>query len=197
MRRAVAITAVLSCLLAGAGLALAQSRDRPRSDGNDTRSLVDISSVRGTHDRRDDRLEHAIRTHAPISPRNFRNAVDEDGPPGSVCVNIWTRRTPREQAPDYEACVSGNRRRTSLRASVSRVRADGGVRRLGSAAAQLTSARRLVVRFDPDLIGRPAAYRWLVHSATFERGCKRHLGCEDFAPGRGRTVRTELGTPRS
>jgi hypothetical protein len=193
---AIAATALLAAAGA-AGLAAAQSSDLPHEDGDDSRSLVDIASVRGTHDRAADALVHVVRTHDPISPRNFRNAVDPDGPPGSVCVSMWTKRTPWEESPDYDVCVSANRTRTGLRASVARHRAGGGVRRVGSATAELTSPRRLVVSFDPDLIRRPGAYRWSVQSTTFERGCSKHLGCEDFAPARGRSVRTKLGARAS
>jgi hypothetical protein len=137
-----------------------------------------------------------VRTHARISPRNFRNAIDADGPPGTVCVNIWTTRTPRKQPPNYDVCVTADRSRTKLRAAVSRNKSGGGFRRVGSARAELTSPRRLVLRFDPDRIGRPASYRWSTQVTTFERGCKKHLGCQDFAPKSGRSVRTRLASAR-
>ena len=186
----------LSAVVVTAGFALAQSKDLPHPDKNDSRSRVDISSVRGTHNLGDDRLVHVIRTYRAIGPRNFRNAIDGDGPPGSVCVNIWTTRTAWEQEPNFDVCVSGNRKFRGLRASVSRHKAGGAVRRVGPAQAELTSSRRLVIDFDPDLIKRPRAYRWTAQVTTFEKGCKRHLGCQDFAPASGRSVRTELGTPR-
>jgi hypothetical protein len=188
------MTIALAAALAGSGLALAQTGADAVSDGDDSRSRVDIASARATHDRSNDRLAHVIRFHDPVGPRNFRNAVAEHGPPGSVCVNVWTRRTPWEASPNFDVCVTGDRSRRKLLASVSRLGPRGGVRRVGNASAQLTSRRRLVVRFDPDLIGRPAAYRWSVHVTTFESGCTRR-GCQDFAPRRGRTVRTELGVP--
>jgi len=186
----------LIVLLAGAGLAAAQDGTNAVSDGDDSRSEVDVASARAAHDRSNDRLAHIIRFHAPISARKFRNAVADHGPPGSVCINIWTRRTPWEASPNFDVCVSADRGADKLVASVSRLGPRGGVRRRGAASAQLTSRRRLVVRFDPDLIRRPAAYRWSVHVTTFERGCTSR-GCQDFAPRRGRSVRTELGAPAS
>jgi hypothetical protein len=181
--------------LAAAGLAIAQDGTNAVTDGDDSASQVDIASVRATHDRTGDRLAHIIRFHAGIAASDFRNEVDEHGPPGSVCINIWTRRTPWEASPNFDVCVSADRER-NLVASVSRLGARGGVRRRGSASAELTSKRRLVVRFDPDRIRRPSAYRWSVEVATFERGCTSR-GCKDFAPKRGRSVRTELGAPAS
>ena len=179
------------CALAVGGIAVAQSSD-PIKDGNDSKSRVDIKSIRATYDRSNDRLVHIVRFHGRISPRNFRNAVQEHGPPGTVCVNIWTTRTPWEASPNYDVCVTGNRARTGLVASVSRLGARGSVRRVGGAAARLDGPTRLFIRFDPDLIRRPAAYRWSAQVTTFERGCTRR-GCQDVAPRRGRSVRMRLG----
>ena len=184
----------LSVAAAASGIAIAQDRVDAVSDGDDSRSRADIAAARATHDRSGDRLAHVVRFQDPVSPRVFRNQVAEHGPPGSVCINIWTRRTPWEASPNYEVCVSSNRDRDKLLASVSRLGPRGGVRRAGNAAAQTTSRRRLVIRFDPDLIRRPSAYRWSVQAMTFERGCTRR-GCQDTAPRRGRTVRTVLGAP--
>jgi hypothetical protein len=184
----------LTIALAAAGVAFAQDGTNAVSDGDDSRSSADISSVRAVHDRSNDRLAHIIRFHTGISPSDLKNAIDEHGPPGSVCISIWTRRTPWEASPNFDVCVTADRDANDLVASVSKLGARGGVRKRGSASAELTSRRRLVVRFDPDLIRRPAAYRWSVEVTTFARGCTSR-GCKDFAPRRGRSVRTELGAP--
>ena len=181
----------LAVLATASGLALAQGDEDGVSDGDDSRSRVDIAAARAAHDRANDRLAHIVRFHEGIGPRAFRNALDEHGPPGSLCVNIWTQRTPWEASPNFDVCVTANRAGDDLVASVSRLGSRGSVRRRGPASAELTSRRRLVIRFDPDLIRRPAAYRWSVQVTTFARGCTAR-GCQDFAPRRGRTVRTEL-----
>ena len=182
----------LVAALAVSGVAIAQD-DGTVSDGDDSASNADISSAHAAHDTSNDRLAHVIRFHDRISPATFGNDVSDHGPPGTVCVNIWTRRKPWEASPNFDVCVTTNRGEDALVASVSKLGPNGGVRRRGEASAQLTSRRRLVVRFDPDQIGRPAAYRWSVQATTFERGCTRR-GCQDFAPRRGRSVRMELGT---
>jgi hypothetical protein len=187
-----ALSLTLACVLVACGLAAAQSGGTGVKDGDDSKSRVDIAGARAAFDRSNDRLAHIVTLHGPISPRNFRNAVDEHGPPGSICVNIWTSRTPWEASPNYDVCVSANRRRNHLLASVSRLGPRGSVRRVDRASAELLSKRRLRVRFDPDLIRRPAAYRWSVHVVTFERGCTRR-GCQDVAPRRGRSVRMQIG----
>ena len=189
-----ALLLTLAAVTAGTGLAAAQGEVDSVSDGNDSRSRADIAAARATHDRSNDRLAHIVRFHEGISPRTFRNAVAEHGPPGSVCINIWTTRTPWEASPNFDVCVTSDRDREKLLASVSRLGPRGSVRRVGRAAAELTSRRRLVVRFDPDLIRRPAAYRWSVQVTTFESGCTRRGG-QDVAPRRGRSVRTSLGAP--
>lgn len=187
--RAIWLTA--ACVLAWSALAAAQTGGGAIGDGDDSKSLVDISSVRAVFDRSNDKLAHIVRFHAPISPRNFRNAVAEHGPPGTICINVWTSRTPGEASPNFDVCVSGNRARTKLVASVSSLGRRGSVRRVAPASARLTSKRKLVVRFDPEAIRRPAAYRWSVEVTTFERGCTRR-GCRDVAPRRGRSVRTRI-----
>ena len=185
------ILATVTVVLALCGVALAQDGKNAVSDGDDSTSHVDIASVRAVYDRTNDRMAHIVRFHAGISPANFRNNVNEHGPPGSLCVNIWTRRTPWEASPNFDVCVSGDLAGHKLVASVSRLGSRGGVRRRGPASAQLTSKRRLVVRFDPDLIRRPSAYRWSVEVTTFEQGCTRR-GCQDVAPRRGRSVRSAV-----
>jgi hypothetical protein len=186
----------LLALLALSGLAVAQDDDGAVTDGDDSRSRADIASAHAAHDTANDRLAHVIRFHERISPGTFANDVAEHGPPGTVCVNIWTRRKPWQASPNYEVCVTADRGEDGLVASVSKLGPNGGVKRRGEASAQLTSRRRLVVRFDPDQIRRPAAYRWSVQATTFERGCTRR-GCQDFAPGRGQSARIELGTSAS
>lgn len=188
------VLAALTVVLAAAGVAFAQDGTKAVSDGDDSKSAADISSVRAVHDRSNDRLAHIIRFHAGISASDLRNAIDEHGPPGSVCINIWTRRTPWEASPNFEVCVTADREGRDLQASVSKLGPRGGARRRGAASAELTTRRRLAVRFDPDLIRRPNAYRWSVEVTTFARGCTSR-GCKDFAPRRGRSVRTELGAP--
>jgi hypothetical protein len=185
---------VLTVALAATGVAFAQDGTQAVSDGDDSASAADISSVRAAYDRSNDRLAHIIRFHAGISPSALQNAIDEHGPPGSVCVNIWTRRTPWEASPNFDVCATPNRGATDLQASVSKLSARGSVRKRGPASAELTRKRRLVIRFDPDLIGRPHAYHWSVEATTFARGCTTR-GCKDFAPRRGRSVRTVIGEP--
>ena len=65
----------VAAALAACGLAVAQNGDGSVTDGNDSKSRVDIATARAAFDRSNDRLAHIVRFHAAISPRNFRNAV--------------------------------------------------------------------------------------------------------------------------
>lgn len=183
-----ALTALLALAAAGAALA-ATIRDRDDA----APGAVDLSAVRAAHNRVTDELVYLIDLHDPLDPRVL---LSDDGPPGSVCVNVWTRRRPGEGAPDYDVCA-GPDRAGRLHASVARHGASGGVRRVGAADVEQTGERRLELRIDPDDIRRPRSYRWTVESVTFGAGCPAATGCEDYVPDRPRTARTTLGKPRS
>ena len=176
----------LAALLAGSGLARRPGRRRTPSPTATTPSRAPTSPPRA---RRTTAATTGSRTSSASTGRSrrgtFRNAVAEHGPPGSVCVNIWTTRTPGEASPNFDVCVTRqpqarppDRERQPARPARRR-HAEWATRRRSS-----TSRRRLVVRFDPDLIRRPAAYRWSVQATTFERGCT-----QPRLPGRGAASR--------
>jgi hypothetical protein len=171
--------------------ALADSRSV--RDPNDTRGKVDVSSVLGAHNRIEDRLVHVVHTYEGFGPADLLN---RSGPPGSICVNVWTTRTPGDAMPNYEVCATSNRQGTAFRGDIDRFGRGGSVRRIGAARVEHPAADRLLIRFDPDRIRRPGSYRWNVQAATFGSGCRTPTGCEDLAPNTPRTIRTRLGTPR-
>lgn len=182
MRRAALILAVLAL---PASAYAAGVDDRDDSDG-----AVDIKLATGSHNRAKDELVHVITTYDTFSPRRLLNS---DGPPGSVCVNIWTTRTPGDAAPNYEACATAARTGRSWRGSLARNPDRGTPIRRGSVKVEQSSTRKLVIRIDPDRIRRPASYRWTMQATTFGDGCPRLTGCEDFAPDRPDTLETKLG----
>lgn len=188
-RRLLALIAVAA--VAVPALALAQSRI---GDRDDSAGAVDLSSARAAHNRVSDELVWVVDLHDPFEPDMLLNA---DGPPGSVCVNAWTRRRPAEAAPDYDVCVTSDARGDALRASVARHATSGRVRRVGAAEVEQVSETRLVLRVDPDMVRRPRSLRWTVQAVAFSRGCPTVTGCEDFVPDRPDTARTRLRAPRS
>ena len=186
--RAKALGAVL--LLAAPAVALAATRF---DDRDDSAGAVDLSSVRASHNRVSDELVYVIDLHGEVTPRML---LRRDGPPGSVCVNLWTTRRPGEAAPNYDVCITAERRGRLFRASVSRHGATGEVRRAGRAKVEQTAPTRLVLRIDPDRMGRPDEVRWTVQAVAFSTGCPSVTGCEDFVPDRPKSARTELQAPR-
>ncbi|MEX2194500.1 MAG: hypothetical protein WD844_04365 [Thermoleophilaceae bacterium] len=187
-RRLLALLAVVA--VAVPALAFAQSRILDRDD---SAGVVDLASARAAHNRVTDELVWVIDLHDAFRADLLLN---RDGPPGSVCVNMWTRRTPGEGAPDYDVCVTSEERGRELRATVAQHRFAGDVRRRGTADVEEASDTRLELRVDPDLIRRPRSLHWTVQAAVFSPGCPTFTGCEDFIPDRPRTSRTRLRTPR-
>jgi hypothetical protein len=164
------------------------------TDRNDTRGKVDISAVRGAHNRVRDQLVHSIRAYDAFAPLDLRNT---NGPPGAICVNIWTTRTPGETLPNYEVCVTSDRKAQRFEGTINRFGRGASVRRVGTARLERPSSKQLRIRFDPDRIRRPESYRWSVQATTHGGACRSPTGCEDLAPNTPRTVRTDLGEPRS
>ena len=162
-------------------------------DRDDSAGAIDIARATGAHNRSTDELVHAFVAYDRFSPRSARNS---EGPPGSVCVNIWTTRTPGEDVPNYEACATSDRTGREWRGSLIRNRERGEPIRRGSVKVEQPSTRRLVIRIDPDRLRRPASYRWTAQAVTFGEGCPAVTGCEDFAPDRPDFERTRLRSPR-
>lgn len=180
-------------LLALAGAA-ATARGVGVEDRDDSAARVDIAEARGSHNRVTDELVHVVRAHEAFRPRDLRS---REGPPGSICLNLWTTRVPAEAPPNYEVCVTADRRGRAFQASVARHGRSGAVRRAGPAKVEQPSSRRVEVRFDPARIRRPASYRWTAQATTFGEGCSAAAGCEDFAPDRPKTLETKIRKPRT
>jgi hypothetical protein len=180
---------LICALLALPAAALAKSPTV--QDRDDSKAAVDIATARGSHNRTADLLVHSIGAYDDFAPRDLLN---RDGPPGSVCLNIWTTREPGEDPPNYDVCVTSDKRGRVYRASIARLTRNA--RRVGAARVDQPDPKRLEIRFDPDRIQRPRSYRWVAQAATFGEGCDGPTGCEDFAPDRPDTALTRLGTPR-
>jgi hypothetical protein len=189
-RRIGAAVAVAAAAALVAGAALAASVP----DRDDVATALDIAKASGSHNRATDELVHTIDLYAPVTPASMLN---KDKPPSSVCVEIWTRSTPGESAPDYEMCATPTANGKSLKASIARKRELGPQLRLGTVKVERPSGTRIVMRLDPDLIRRPASYRWRAEVTSFGKDCTANAGCPDYAPDRPATAETRLGKPRA
>ena len=119
----------------------------------------------------------------------------DSGPPGSVCLKIWTAPdvdTSAERA-DRLVCVTA-RNDAQLRASVFEQRKAGLPRRLESASLRVSpSGRSLVLRVSQSSLGRPELIRFAVESTR--PSCAR-VSCIDALPDEGAVRRLRLrGSP--
>jgi hypothetical protein len=183
MRRALTTACLTLAALAGAQLATA-ANDVVVSDGNDTSGKLDL--VRVSMGRGPDGRLRAIITMA--SAWDGADLVSSSGPPGSVCLRLWTSHQPKDGAPDFLACVSA-RRDGQLTGGVFLARGGDFPRRAGDATVARPSSRSVVIRFAQSTIGRPSVLRFAAEST--KAGCTR-TSCVDTAPNAPSTRRLVL-----
>ena len=131
---------------------------------------------------RDRRLRAALTLVAPWRARDLRAG---DGPPGSLCLRLWTRTKPGGAPPDFLVCVTARNRGDRLRGSVLEERAEALPRRVADAAVARRSERTVIVRFSQSALGRPATIRFTAEAT--KPGCPR-VTCVDTAPDAPRTA---------
>jgi hypothetical protein len=124
----------------------------------------------------DGRLRAALTLTAPLTAKDLLAA---DGPPGSVCVRLWTTGKPGEADADRLVCITADREGRHLRASVVDEGPDGLPRRVGAASLARSSERTIVVRFSQSAAGRPD--RVSFEGEATKPGCTR-TSCVDTAP---------------
>jgi hypothetical protein len=120
--------------------------------------------------------------------------VAEEGPPGSVCLRLWTVSDPPDTPPDHLVCVTADADGENLRGSVLRERANQLPERVARADVSRPSGRSMILRFSQTAIGRPAAID--VIAETSRAGCPR-VTCIDTAPDAPQTARIRLRKPAS
>ena len=129
----------------------------------------------------DGRLRAVITLAGKASPSAMLAGT---GPPGSVCVKVWTveEADPTATRADRLVCVTA-RSKDELRASVMSQTAPGLPVRVGSAAVRVNkSERSLVLRIAQSSLGRPKLIRFAVESTR--PGCMR-VSCIDQVPDKG------------
>jgi hypothetical protein len=137
------------------------------------------------HRSSDGRLRAILTFVGTVSPRTLLASA---GPPGSVCLRVWTdpAADPRSMRPDRLVCVTA-RSPDELRAGVFQQRGPGLPRRIASSPARTNkSGRSFVVRITQSSLGSPASIRFAAESTRPD--CDRP-DCIDTAPEAGR-VRT-------
>jgi hypothetical protein len=149
-------------------------------DADDSPVLLDVASVSLVQPRAT-RIEARVTMNEDWSPGDM---LASSGPPGSICVNLWTTRRPGAQPPNFLVCGTPQTARR-LRVSVLRENGDGLPLKADSAGATI-SGRTLIMRFSPASIGSPDTLRFSAE-ATQIAGCPRSRGCFDRAPNGART----------
>jgi hypothetical protein len=157
-------------------------------DSNDSPVVLDISSVT---------LESApnrrLVTHIAMYDRwSARDLLPSGGgPPGSVCLDLWTRADSTARAPDYIACATPSADGRRLLGSLMRDGGHGLPRRVAHANVILPDRRSVELRFPWAPISGshpPRAVRFAAEAAQAV-GCPRPRGCVDRAPNGARSAR--------
>jgi hypothetical protein len=120
-----------------------------------------------------------------------RDLLATSGPPGSLCVRLWTVTKPGGAPPDYLACVTSRADGETLRGTVFRTRPGEGLERVGPATVGRTSDRTVTLRFTRSAVGRPKAIE--VAGEATKPGCAR-VSCVDTAPDAPKTATFRLQT---
>ena len=188
-RIAVAATG-LSAVLAATALAQSSSTkpvitrdaaDDATADGLDvTRAQLGRSS--------DGRLRGVITLAEEVTPLDL---LASSGPPGSVCLRLWTDPDvrPSQAPPTYLVCVTGAASGAAYRASVQQLVPGGEPRRVGTATVTRPSKRSITLRFSQTLVGSPKLVRFQADAT--KPGCSR-VSCTDTAPDAPRSVTLRL-----
>ena len=155
----------------------------PRGDVGGALDLTRVSLQRTF----DGRLRAALSFAGKVSPKTLLAGT---GPPGSVCLRIWTAAgaDPASMRPDRLACITA-RTDDELRGGVYEVTGAALPERVGDASVKQTvSGHSLVLRFTQSSIGRPQRIRVAVEATR--PGCVR-VTCIDTLPdgGAARTFR--------
>jgi hypothetical protein len=174
--------------LAGAAALAATPRPVVIQDAaNDVGGPLDLQSA-ALHRSSDGRLRAILTFVGTVSAKALLASA---GPPGSVCLRVWTdpAADPRATRPDRLVCVTA-RSEDELRAGVFQQRGGGLPRRVASSSVRTNkSGRSFVVRITQSSLGRPASIRFAVESTR--PGCEL-TACIDTAPEAGHVRRFRL-----
>ena len=183
-------------LLVLAGLmaapAAAQSPSFIKDSASDGKGTLDIVRV-ALGPRKDGRLRGEITMEKAWTTADLRAG---SGPAGSVCLQLYTKRVPGEDPPDYLVCASPSASGDELRGRVLRDRANGlprlVERRHRDAARRRAPSTSASTR---SAIKRPTHVRFAGEAVTRGAKCPKPLGCRDTAPDAPGTRNLTLHSP--
>ena len=123
----------------------------------------------------DGRMRAALTLAAPW---RMRDLPADDGPPGSLCLRMWTATKGEAAFPDRLLCITADARARHMRGSIFAERG-GTLERVATASLARSSDRTVVARFSQSAIGRPDRIRFAAEATP--PGCPR-AACIDTAP---------------
>jgi hypothetical protein len=118
-----------------------------------------------------------------------RNLLATSGPPGSVCLRLWTETKSGAAPPDYLVCATAHQDGETMRGSVFKTQPGQPLQRMAGATVGRTSDRTVTLRFSQTVVGRPKTIRFAAEAT--KPGCAR-VSCVDTAPDAPKTATFRL-----
>lgn len=126
----------------------------------------------------------AVSLVEPFTPRDLLADAGAGGPPGSLCVRLWTAGSPGTTKPDLLACVTSLADGRTLRTTITREVTGGLPSTVATGTPTRPSDRSVVLRVPAPLLAR--AKRVAFAGEATRPGCIR-LSCVDLSPDAGVT----------
>jgi hypothetical protein len=118
-----------------------------------------------------------------------RDLIADSGPPGSLCVRMWTKTKPGAAPPDYIACITAREDAETTHGSVMKTIPNEAPQKVATAIVGRTSDRTVTLRFSQTAIGKPKTIRFAAEAT--KPGCAR-VSCVDTAPNAPKTATFRL-----
>jgi len=189
MRRVAVLFLVLAGVLAAP--AAAQSPSFQKDPATDGRGKLDLVRV-ALGPRNDGTLRGELTMEKGWTAADLREG---SGPSGSICLQLYTKRVPGGDPPDFLVCATPAPDGEELRGRVLRDRSNGLPRQVAGATVTRPTARTVYLRFNPAAIDRPTMIRFAGEAVTRAAKCPRPLGCRDTAPNAPDTRNLTLRSP--
>lgn len=182
-------------LLVGCAAVLALSASAPAADTPSPVVVKDAKdAVAGAPDltraqiglASDRRVRFALTLAAPWQPKDL---MAGSGPPGSLCVRLWTVTKPGAAPPDFLACITPRADAETTHGSVIKTIPGEAPQKVASAIVGRTSDRTVTLRFSQTSVGKPKTIRFAAEAT--KPGCAR-VSCVDTAPDAPKTATFRL-----
>ena len=134
----------------------------------------------------DRRVRFALTLAAPWQPKDL---IAASGPPGSLCVRLWTVTKPGTTPPDYLVCATARADGETMRGTVFKTQPGEQLSKVGLAIVGRTSDRTMTLRFSQTVVGRPKTIDFIAEAT--KPGCTR-VSCVDTTPEAPKTATFKL-----